>query len=112
MTNMEQFIADLNAANLQVVTQVNGRNVTRGELQEAFNRVVPLDNWKNRIDATIDAESDEELMVIAEAVTFFTGSVAEFERVGSLATPGLVGFSIMGARVRVRAAGYYAAVGA
>ena len=69
------------------------------ELHEAFELVQNRENWKAPIDATVTAATKRERDVIGRAVTFFTGSVAQFE---------LVGFN----RFRVRAAGYYAAVGA
>lgn len=86
----------------QVVGQVNGRPVTRGALNEAFKRVQPAGNWKLAIDATVSLTTDERDMV-AEAITFFTGSVARFEarsEVGILTT------------YHVTAAGYYATIGA
>ena len=105
-------IAETNQMNAQVAAKIPGRDVTRGELEAAFNRVCDQERWKNPIDATIDAYSDDELLVIREAIIFFTGSVPTFERVGSIAQPSVIGFSVLGARVRVRAAGYYATIGA
>lgn len=104
--------AEIESSMNQIVAKVNGRDVTRRELRDAFKRVENPHHWKNRIDATIDATSDEELLMIREAVIFFTGSVPTFERVGSIVVPGVIGFSVMGARVRVRAAGYFATCGA
>jgi len=68
-------------------------------LEAAFARVRPAENWKMPIDVTIDEVNDEEQAVIAEAIAFYTGSVATF-------TP------VMGFKVRVQAAGYYATIGA
>jgi hypothetical protein len=99
-------------ANDQIVAKVNGRDVTRGDLSAAFDRVKNNEHWKNRIDATIDVTTDDELLMIREAIIFFTGSVPRFERLASLAQPGIIGFSVIGARVRVRAVGYFAAIGA
>jgi hypothetical protein len=72
---------------------------TRDELDAAFARVRPAGNWKGRINALLPATTSErELDAVQAAVTFFTGSVA----------------TVLHARGgwRVRAAGYYAAVGA
>lgn len=86
----------------EIVVCVGGRGVTRRELTAAFNRVAPRDNWKLPIDVTIDTTPEERLM-IAEAITFFTGSVAKFEPRGELAP--LSPF-------RITAPGYYATCGA
>lgn len=63
----------------------------------AFGRVQNATNWKLPVDGTVKC-SARALGFLLEAVVFFTGSVPTFERVAG-------GF-------RVRAAGYYAAVGA
>lgn len=89
----------------QVVGVVLGVPVTRAELRQAFDRVADLSNWKNRIDATVYADR-VELEMIREAVVFFTGSVAHFARLGD-ALPGSAHRPY-----RVRAAGYYATIGA
>lgn len=83
----------------QVVAKVLGRNVTRGTLRKAFERVENKANWKMPIDATIDITSPREGLLIAEAVVFYTGSRATFIPQG-------------GSRYKVLAIGYYAAVGA
>lgn len=85
-------------SNQQVVATVLGRSVTRGELAAAFSRVENKTNWKMPIDATVGL-TDYERAEMAEAVVFFTGSVAEFE-------------IVTGGQYRVKARGYYAAVGA
>lgn len=78
-------------------------------LQAAFNRVAPTPNWKTAIDVEIEA-SIAEIGDIKEAITFFTGSIARVT-LGLGALKGGDG-SEMIVRVRVRAAGYYAAIGA
>lgn len=99
------ILAKMNAeSDSQIVAKVNGRDVNRAELTIAFNAVAPKDNWKNPIDATVDLDDYTKAMV-AEAVTFFTGSVATFTRIGGTTTGGV-------GRYRVTAKGYYAAVGA
>jgi hypothetical protein len=87
----------------QIVGRVNGRPVTRGELSEAFDYVANRDNWKLPIDATVDL-GPASMAMVREAVIFFTGSVPSFTAVGPEVD--------RCARFRVRAAGYYAAVGA
>lgn len=71
---------------------------TEAQLQEAFSKVRNKKHWKYPITATIQ-QSDFD--VTSAAVTYFTGSHLEVVRV-------LKG----GKRVRVEAAGYFAAVGA
>lgn len=87
-----------------IVAKVNGRDVTRGALVTAFDRVANKEHWKFPIDATVDVANDFELGVIREAVIFFTGSVPTFE-------PRLGG-ELPGCRYRVRAAGYFRTIGA
>lgn len=77
----------------QVVT-AGGRTI--GELRAIFNEITDPDNWKGPIEAQV---MDHEVEAAREAVAFFTGSVAEFEKTD------------YGTHI-VRAAGYYAAVGA
>src|SRR5262245_36809222 len=88
----------------QVVASVNGKAVTRGELEIAFNAVADKVNWKNPIDATVDLDAYTKA-IVAKAVEFFTGSKAKFARKGGTTTGGI-------GRYRVTAAGYYAAIGA
>jgi hypothetical protein len=73
---------------------------TREELEAAFALVRHPENWKLPIDATL--QEDPSLLridAIRAAVPFFTGSVASVTQA-------------KGGKVRVRARGYYAAVGA
>lgn len=72
-------------------------------LQAAFNRVVPAGNWKTAIDATIEV-TREELATVIEAIAFYTGSAAY---VASMVALGNERY-----QVRLKAAGYYAAIGA
>lgn len=87
----------------QVCAEVLGRDVTRGKLREAFGRVQDPTNWKKAIDARIPLCSDFDLLVVREAVIFFTGSVPSIDFV-----------LVRGGRniYRVRAAGYYQTIGA
>ena len=71
----------------------------QARLTAAFNRVAPADNWKNPINKILPAITAAEEAELTEAVIHFTGSVPTF-------TP------IRGARVCVRAAGYYMTIGA
>lgn len=73
------------------------------ELQSAFNKVAPSPNWKTAIYSVIEG-TVEEIGIVKEAVTFFTGSVASVTRLATLEDGRL--------RVRVQAVGYYAAIGA
>lgn len=95
--------AEVAASNAQVVARVLGRDVTRGELSTAFDRIADRSNWKNPIDRVLDL-NDAELFAIIEAVRFFAGCVPTFTIVP--------GGKLPKCRYRVRAVGYYAAVGA
>lgn len=76
---------------------------TRAQLSEAFDRVKSPENWKLPIDATLEGRlSGPEKTVIEAAVIFYAGCSAIF-------TTEIKG---RGYSTRVRAAGYYAAVGA
>jgi len=77
-------------------------------LKAAFARVEDARHWKNPIDRVVALPVtgyEEELAGIVAAIIFFTGSVADLlvERKNEIA--GLLW-------VRVRAAGYYATIGA
>jgi hypothetical protein len=88
------------------VATVLGREVTWGELHDAFETVRPAEGWKDPIDAVVDVAGDFELLKLREAVIFFTGSVPTFApKFGA-------GLKPPTCRYRVTAAGYYAAVGA
>lgn len=83
--------------------------ITLRQLHQAFDLVKPRPHWKDPIDRWVDLENErvpgvavqEQVDLITEAVTWFTGSVPEFFYAAGSTT-----------RVRVLAAGYYAAVGA
>lgn len=89
----------------QIVANINGRDVTRGELSTAFDLVADRSNWKNPISALVNL-TDSERDMVAGAVVFFTGSVASFEAISH----GTMQHGLT--RYRVRAAGYYRAIGA
>lgn len=74
-----------------------GTPYTREQLLAAFNKVCDEVNWKMPIDAT--CESDD-LDIITEAIIFFAGCRPTFEPIHGTEL------------VRVRAVGYYEAVGA
>lgn len=68
---------------------------TRRQLNDAFNLVKDRKNWKYPVNALVPRDVDRNL--IASAVIFYTGSVPTFTREGR--------------KLRVRAAGYYNAIG-
>lgn len=79
-----------------------GVEFTRATLAAAFAAVEPAGNWKLPIDATLAPARVRELgglYALREAVVFFAGCLPEIDEVH-------------GGALRVRAAGYYAAVGA
>jgi len=96
--------AEIAAMNKMVVANVNGRAVTRGELSAAFDRVANKVNWKLPINTVITVTGDD-MPVIVEAVKFFAGCIPTFTPARGKNEPGVY-------RVRVKAKGYYAAVGA
>lgn len=81
-----------------------GQDRVRGDLSRAFNSVADKSNWKNPINIVVDLD-DHTKQLVAEAVTFYTGSVATFARLTGTTTGGV-------ARYRVQAVGYYEAIGA
>ncbi len=97
----------------QVVAGSGSLTWTRANLQALFSKVMDVNQpvvlksgdvivgtpWKERIDATLRVSDDWEKFGIIEAVIFFTGSVPKLTALGRN-------------RYRVRAAGYYATVGA
>lgn len=99
----ESLAAELKNAQSEVVSRVDGVPFTYQELTEFFNRAVDKRNWKNPIDAVVELHGDRELIGLREAIRFFTGSEASF-------LP-LIGAKLPACRYRVRAAGYYEAVG-
>lgn len=95
--------AELNEMNEQVVAMVLGQPVKRKALEAAFNSVADENNWKMPIDAVVILASDAELLTLTEAVKFFAGCTPTYEPIRR-AKKGCV--------YHVKAAGYYAAVGA
>jgi hypothetical protein len=73
---------------------------TRRELKEAFELVQDTQNWKNPINRMVPTCSGADLNLITSAVVFFAGCVPTFR------VDRKTGCTI------VKAAGYYAAVGA
>lgn len=95
---IDSLNAEMAAFDEMVVAQVGSLAWTRRELDALFSRAHG-DNWKERIDRVVVLKNDRELLGMREAVVFFTGSVPTFEAMGRN-------------RYRVRAAGYYATIGA
>jgi len=79
-----------------------GTIYSRAELREAFEAVEDPSNWKMPIDAAIPVYMRD---VTEQAVIFFAGCTPTFEAINPKARRSV-------RRLRVRAVGYYAAVGA
>jgi hypothetical protein len=75
-------------------------DMTVEEARKRFEAVCDSKNWKNPVNKFVGKVSSVERRKISEAITFFTGSVAEWES------------SNGGKHWTVKAAGYYAAIGA
>lgn len=90
--------------NLRVITRVKGVVVTQGRLSAAFDKVADKKHWKNPIDTTVECD-DLEKEIIYEAVIHFTGSVPEF-----VVLPGR--HRGQKRKYRIKADGYYLAIGA
>lgn len=92
------MITNMSGVAVQTDWEIQQRIHTRN-----FDRVCDRTNWKLPIDREVAIATHQEMRAIAEAVVHFTGSVPTF-------TP----LRIVGARCvyRVRAAGYYATIGA
>jgi hypothetical protein len=97
---MSVLIEDFSA---MVVTKIMGKPVTQGMLESAFARVEPKDGpgtpWKNPIDIVAVISDDYDMELVRAAIEHFTGSKATFTFVGPN-------------KYRVKAAGYYATIGA
>lgn len=85
-------------SNVQVVSTVGGKPVTRGQLSAAFDRVRNTKHWKYPVNTIITAELDE-IAMIEEAIVFFTGSAPHSTKLEN-------------GQWSIRAAGYFAAIGA
>lgn len=89
------------------VAELGQHRFTLDELKDFFDFVAPQDNWKNPIDCVRDIllSTEKEKRFLAGihcAVIWYTGSVPEI-RPNDERHNG---------RVRITAAGYYAAIGA
>jgi hypothetical protein len=67
-------------------------------MRAIFERVENKENWKLPIDATIELDTANKLL-LDEAIIFFTGSVPHFHK-------------LAGGKYRITADGYYMAIGA
>lgn len=68
---------------------------TRDQLDDAFKKVANKEHWKYPVNAEI---SEEDRDITERAIIYFTGSVPHFTKKKN-------------GRLRVRAVGYYVAVG-
>jgi hypothetical protein len=68
---------------------------TRDQLDKAFKEVANKENWKYPVDAEI---SEQDRDITERAIIYFTGSVPLFTKKKN-------------GRLRVRAVGYYVAIG-
>lgn len=91
--NTQEVLNDLDN---QIIPEYN---LTRGELKSHFEKVQNPEGWKLPINVVIDIVDLKDMELIRNAVIFFTGSVPKFYSIGLN-------------KYRVKAAGYYAAMGA
>lgn len=78
-----------------------GTVYSRQELHDAFTLIQDKNNWKNPIDSTLPRGADVQMF--HEAVIFFAGCTPKFS----------MSYNASGMQViRVKAKGYYMAVGA
>ncbi len=70
---------------------------TQEQLHAAFTSVQNKKGWKYPVNAVVEADVDQELLT--EAIIHFTGSVPEF-------------IPLPNGKIRVKAVGYYIAIGA
>ncbi len=99
MNNTQSMPAGIADTYAQVVDQIDGRPVTRGELDIAFRKVENLNNWKLPVDRIVRLEEGESIELVLRAIEFFTGSKGEY-------------MVLNDSTYYVTAPGYYAAVGA
>lgn len=98
---IEKVIAEAEA---QVVAEVAGKPVSRGQLKEVFAKVCDPKNWKLPINAIV-ALAPAEVQMLAVAIPFFAGCAAEIFPWPQACVAGKKFY-------RVMAVGYYEAVGA
>lgn len=91
-----------------VVDKVCGVEVTQNQLSKIFDKVKNKENWKYPIDATIKMSLDEQV-ILEYAIIHFTGSVPVFTVKKGTKIPR---DNTLAYEFRVRADGYYIAVGA
>lgn len=87
-----------------VAIETDRYEAKQAKLTAAFNRVAPQSHWKNPIDCEVEIENNRELRGIYDAVIHFTGSVPSFKALRVTERNTCI--------YRVRAAGYYATIGA
>jgi hypothetical protein len=109
---VDAHIADARA---EVVSRTAGFAFTRGELADLFDRVANDDHWKNPIDKAVALTTSRERFGLDVAIQFFTGSKASFEilnrqTIEQSTRAGVVKVTIT--TYHVKAAGYFATVGA
>ncbi len=98
---IDTLAAELAAMDSQVVAKNGSMEWTRGELSALFAKVQNKENWKLPICAEVWFANDRELLGMHEAVIFFAGCKATITPTG-----------VFQGRYRVKAAGYYATIGA
>lgn len=96
-TNQTPVESSLDQSDLDQVVYLG---LTRRQLEAAFNRVAPKENWKFPIDTTFKASdvTIAELNAISASIVFYTGGNAKIVRKAGT--------------VQVTAPGYFASVGA
>lgn len=105
LTETQFMVAKIEAESAaMVVDRIDGRDVTRAELKLAFDAVADKANWKNPIDKVVDLDPFT-MQMVRQAVIFFAGCVPTFEPLTGSTTSGM-------RKYRVKADGYYIAVGA
>lgn len=93
---MKEWTKELNKFDEEIIPQYG---MSRNQMSAIFDKVKDQINWKNPINTKIEIESEDELRNIKLSIIFFTGSEATFTK-------------LWGNRYSVRAAGYYACIGA
>lgn len=98
-----QAMLDRENRDSMIVACIDGKDITHGQMKEAFEMVCDPENWKNPIDARIENPGAHKREVIKDAIMYFTGTTAYFRRV--LESSGKDTFHIT-------AKGYYIGIGA
>ncbi|MFA5999396.1 MAG: hypothetical protein WC783_00245 [Candidatus Paceibacterota bacterium] len=69
-------VEEENDINNQLVCRIDGKDVTRGDLLKAFNKVCDPKDWKAQISAWVNVE---DIPITLAAIEFFTATKGSYD---------------------------------